>query len=67
MKVIIAVTIAVLIFCVGGLICCGIYALTKDMRGIRSSRKSKPKGPNPYDIDLEKYRPNVLGSEIRRV
>lgn len=67
MEVLVTIVLIVLIFALGGLTYCYFSAWSKDVKAIHSARKPAPKGPNPYDIDLEKYRPNVLGSEIRRV
>lgn len=67
MEVVVTVVLFILLFALGGLTYCYFSAWRKDVKAAQPTRKPSPKGPNPYDIDLEKCRPNVLGSEIRRV
>lgn len=67
MEVVVTIVLFILLFSLGGLTYCYFSAWWRNAKAMQPTRKTSPKGPNPYDIDLEKYRPNVLGSEIRRV
>jgi len=68
MKLIMGIVIVIMILAALGAIVC----LVKDLRDTKRNRersKELTAAPekNPYDINLEVYRPDIMGSQIRRV
>ena len=68
LRILIIVLIIIIAFATAGAIICLVKDL-RDAKIIKQRSKELTAAPekNPYDINLEVYRPDIMGSQIRRV